>query len=60
MAAAITRLDQDAGLRARLREAGFRRARMFSFTVYAERLRALYAEEVASYHFTSSAPAGVQ
>lgn len=59
MVAAITRLDHDAGLRARLREAGFQRARMFSLTAYAERLRTLYAEEAASYKPSSPVPIDV-
>ncbi len=42
MAAALTALDTDAGLRARLIEAGRVRARLFSAQAYAGRLAALY------------------
>lgn len=43
LAAAIARIDGDDGLRARLSEAGRRRAEAFSLGAYAERLAAIYA-----------------
>lgn len=47
IAAAITRLDQDDALCARLRTEGFARARNFTPERYARRLRALYARALA-------------
>jgi glycosyltransferase involved in cell wall biosynthesis len=44
MAAGITALDQDAGLRAALRAAGRVRAQIFSQEAYAARLAALYQD----------------
>ncbi|WP_083528704.1 glycosyltransferase family 1 protein [Hyphomicrobium sp. CS1BSMeth3] len=44
MSAALRQLDGDGQLRARLRAAGFLRARMFSPTAYSGRLQALYAD----------------
>ena len=48
MAQAIARLDRDDALCARLRAAGFARGRQFTPSVYARRLRALYAGALAA------------